>query len=68
MKVNTENTDDEWCKWGKYWIIKVNTEWWRETLNDEIKYWEYSLVFLEKRSQKTCFQVWKKSKVRRQIR
>ena len=67
MKVNTENTDDEWCKWGKYWMIKVNTEWWRETLNDESKYWEFLLVFLEKRSQNMLSSL-KKSKVWRQIR
>ena len=60
MKVNTENTDDEWCKWGKYWMIKVNTEWWRETLNDKSKYWEYSLVFLEKPSQNMLSSLKKK--------
>ena len=36
MKVNTENTGDEW---------------WNEILNDEGKYWEYWLVFLGNGSQ-----------------
>ena len=36
MKVNTENTGDEW---------------WRYLLNDKGKYWEYWLVFLGEDSQ-----------------
>ena len=36
MKVNIENTDDEWL---------------RQILNDESKYWEYWLVFLGNGSQ-----------------